>query len=1141
MSNSSSVDWGLVLADLRRLWARTGNTGTLSARLRDVLRPAGDRSAAAADARAARTAIEPEGGRDKEGGRDGDGEYDDDEEEEEGGSRAQVHEILASAVWYGVNLHIRTDILVFVHEFAAVLMAMPLREDGPAGKRDRRFPPRRRFGEMHAWLWRIMQSENSLINTAGIKVNVLVALTALFVEADLGRPLAASAAGEAKARLDAVGVRFLADLLKIVARVNNGGDVAVREIACECLREIEAAFPGILAAYLAELQAQAQAENTHASQAYLMLMTTTLLNAMRLARAGSVAEEALFAAVPVSLSDEPPPLGTESLAAAVSVFRPHDARRASSDSDEESGGEETGAVETDGGGYEGGGELGDFRRADARSWPRSAALKKHFLRCVSLVVDSNFVLTPWATALVVRDLAEIAAMTELPGNIFRHHFFPLIYSDNVLLCRVVLAVQERFPAQFVAADVEATVHRLAVAVADIQAPAADRQLVASWIEARLDKWAPLLRSEATMRLLFPVVFDPVAVKEAKVRVIYGTFRECVTAGGDLPEWLLSLLVCFDDFRAHKPPSAVVDAFFAALAVLVRSFPQLHRAVADFVLDIVRRHVHFDALIVDMLDEMASSDEAETRTFASSVLLGAHRTLSAMPPADLLRHLSVVDRVLQAQQLDPAPIIDALFQAVRDSDAWQTGSWELGDAVLSIGGRIAMLSHPTHVIHRPCAELLLFMARHYNDVEIRDRAHFYYQLLAHVSGSKLVAILSEGPVPDYSRGLELVTHYRPQGPQRIHVPPFLAMDRCPDADAADADVTNAEEEKEEKEEEKEDEDEDDKGAADDDGDDAKSVAESAVPPSPSVRALPVRKAWPTTLADGLRFRARALDAVSAKPATLAFLAELDGAPTPAVTLLYRVRFLTAAALENLRETLSPAASPVSLRRDRASTPTWSAAGGSESAFPDRVFGLQLTFSSDAHALPVRPVDVPYLECPTVATDEDAAGAFPHAYLCAVDFHPLVPQPARLSVSLTFNDDAGRVCRGDLPSLAVRFEDLCQPLRGTLPDFDDMWELVSDISLWRLALRFDEEREASHTVRRLDALEADVRQAIQSTLAPFLVSSDEDNARLLVHLAPCSHLLIRLAISPTATLATMRTNDSRMLPHLDAFLDHAFDIA
>ena len=69
-----------------------------------------------------------------------------------------------------------------------------------------------------------------------------------------------------------------------------------------------------------------------------------------------------------------------------------------------------------------------------------------------------------------------------------------------------------------------------------------------------------------------------------------------------------------------------------------------------------------------------------------------------------------------------------------------GEWQVGNRIMSIINGI-FIAHDVRTIFSPMRELLQFIMFYFGDVEIRDRAHFYMQLLTHVPGDKVRAILS----------------------------------------------------------------------------------------------------------------------------------------------------------------------------------------------------------------------------------------------------------------------------------------------------------------------------------------------------------------------------------------------------------------
>ena len=83
---------------------------------------------------------------------------------------------------------------------------------------------------------------------------------------------------------------------------------------------------------------------------------------------------------------------------------------------------------------------------------------------------------------------------------------------------------------------------------------------------------------------------------------------------------------------------------------------------------------------------------------------------------------------------------SMFQMLRRTTV-RRGGWELGNQILDICKSV-MQNHSTITLFKPLGDILLFMADSFEDIEIRDRAHFYYRLLTHVSSEKIKIILAE---------------------------------------------------------------------------------------------------------------------------------------------------------------------------------------------------------------------------------------------------------------------------------------------------------------------------------------------------------------------------------------------------------------
>ncbi|GBG75641.1 hypothetical protein CBR_g20270 [Chara braunii] len=110
-------------------------------------------------------------------------------------------------------------------------------------------------------------------------------------------------------------------LLAIISRVNQGQDRHVRGVACECLRELELAYPCLLHNCIGHIHIFCQSEKTHVIQSYILLLTTILQHVSAclcvLPTAPSTAGNSAAASSRASRSSDWPPL---SLSSSISLW-----------------------------------------------------------------------------------------------------------------------------------------------------------------------------------------------------------------------------------------------------------------------------------------------------------------------------------------------------------------------------------------------------------------------------------------------------------------------------------------------------------------------------------------------------------------------------------------------------------------------------------------------------------------------------------------------------------------------------------------------------------------------------------------------------------------------------------------------------
>ena len=87
-------------------------------------------------------------------------------------------------------------------------------------------------------------------------------------------------------------------------------------------------------------------------------------------------------------------------------------------------------------------------------------------------------------------------------------------------------------------------------------------------------------------------------------------------------------------------------------------------------------------------------------------------------------------------IKPIEIIDCLTHLLRKSNILMNGEWSIGNKILLIIKSI-ILHFDISIVFQCLEEILFLLCKQYNDIEIRDRSLFYYQLITHISSNQII--------------------------------------------------------------------------------------------------------------------------------------------------------------------------------------------------------------------------------------------------------------------------------------------------------------------------------------------------------------------------------------------------------------------
>ncbi|KAG0477746.1 hypothetical protein HPP92_012465 [Vanilla planifolia] len=262
--------------------------------------------------------------------------------------------------------------------------------------------------------------------------------------------------------VDSVAPEFLDPLtellLSVVNRPNHGVDRHTRAVACECLRELELAYPLLLSETAGHIWALAQAERTHAAQSYLLLIATIVCSVARHGFLSSVTS-VFSTAIPLVPFNAPR-----------TCFSP----RSSS-------------------------ELSDLNLREVR-------------RVIAFLLERLHALTPSATMELVSLLASIVGALELRmpavAALLKVQFSGLLYCYDPILCHVVLMLYSRFSDAFTGDDELGIARRLALIPKEAHQPMFIRLLAIHWLLGSSQLSGKQGFFPSLMHCFYPTVFDP---------------------------------------------------------------------------------------------------------------------------------------------------------------------------------------------------------------------------------------------------------------------------------------------------------------------------------------------------------------------------------------------------------------------------------------------------------------------------------------------------------------------------------------------------------------------------------------------------------------------------------------------------------
>ncbi|KAG9146641.1 hypothetical protein Leryth_019677 [Lithospermum erythrorhizon] len=572
----------------------------------------------------------------------------------------------------------------------------------------------------------VIQTPNDAVSiTFSLKEQFLISTTSIFISSINNIDNINIIKGELEGLIEL--------LLTIVNRPNHGVDRVTRGVACECLRELEVAFPCLLSGICSNLWGLCQIERTHVGQCYVLLLATVVRNIVMSSKknVGFVSNSSL-------------PLIPFSVSRFLSI------------------------VEGDDGENEG---LGEER--DASSY-------RELKRVISFLLEWPGNLTPCGVVEFINLTMPVAKALDLQASLLKVQFSGLIYTFDPLLWHAFLGLYMRFCDSFEGQELDIA-RRLLLVSREGQQNVVVRMLVIHWLLAlvQLVLSRDVGKREGIVHLslkFYPRVFDSLAIKSLRLDLLaycsvlldgLGSNGENMSTeiGSEISvaKLLEDALICVSDFKWLPPWSTETVVVFRTLHKFMicassHSGPDTSpdktltestrfRTIQNMLVESALEFQGLVPVIVTLVDRFLWCQKH--RWLGECLLKTFDEQLLKKLKIDykLGSYFPIFERIAENNNVSPDGLIDLLvkfmiFLVEKHGPDAGLRSWCLGSEVIRIC-RTLLIHHYRSRIFSGLSELLGLMCLYFPDVEVRDSARIYLRMLISIPGKKLKELLNVG--------------------------------------------------------------------------------------------------------------------------------------------------------------------------------------------------------------------------------------------------------------------------------------------------------------------------------------------------------------------------------------------------------------
>jgi AP-5 complex subunit beta-1 len=241
------------------------------------------------------------------------------------------------------------------------------------------------------------------------------------------------------------------------------------------------------------------------------------------------------------------------------------------------------------------------------------------------------------------------------------------------------------------------------------------------------------------KAFFPTIFDDTDVSARKLDMLSLCYTPTDEPGNSASMILMGCLTVLHKATQYGFAGQHAVALFRTLFTYYKRHhhTSLSRQIFKFVLTTVMAHPKFAGHTVNFV-KCASKVTPESPHIVDLLQQLTEQTISSpisMTVDHLTDYILVLQRAARETYNNPTSIIHFLYKLLSSTTLCAYGNWAVGNGILSVC-RNLLRTHHTTVIFRDMGDLLLLIASNFTDIDIRDRARFYYTMMINISSEQV---------------------------------------------------------------------------------------------------------------------------------------------------------------------------------------------------------------------------------------------------------------------------------------------------------------------------------------------------------------------------------------------------------------------